>query len=278
MTKESEVKISADGIFISCSRGPTPIWEFHPDDVTSVGIYREDGQSHEVVATLNRDFDVLEGTSGLEELNERLSKQLKVDLAVDIEGSSSPSGVVLWPAHLAGSALWEFYILGRDGLASYVSPDTPNAIRNLSRPVCREMARFARPRLPEGFPKALIDRGFTYRGDIGWCQHDAVMAAEWLHDKGAAIVDAELWLVKDAVVHPNIEAAAGPASYHYWTTTQPCETWQEFLDRSFSEAVGFVRQFRRPEDATEAIKQEVRFCFSWVWKEWLEENRFRFPT
>jgi hypothetical protein len=62
MIGDSEVKISAEGIFVSGSQGPSRLWEFHPDDVTSVGVYRGDGQMHEVIATLNRDFDVPEGT------------------------------------------------------------------------------------------------------------------------------------------------------------------------------------------------------------------------
>src|SRR6266481_3817390 len=131
MITNSDVKINAEGIFVSCSQGTTRLWEFHPDDVTSVGIYREDGRTHELIATLYRDFDVPEATIGFRELNERLSRELKAKLPLDEERDSSPSGVVLWPSHLAGSPLWEFYILGEDGLASYVSPSTPNASRNL---------------------------------------------------------------------------------------------------------------------------------------------------
>ncbi len=181
MISDSEVKISAEGIFVSGSQGPIRLWEFHPDDVTSVGIYREDGQVHEVFATLNRHFDVREATGGLKELNERLSRELNATLTIDVRHGSSPSGIVLWPSHLAGSPLWEFYVLGEEGLASYVEPGAPNAIRNLSHAVCREMARLAKHRLPDGFPKPLFDRGFFYHGEVGWHRDDAVMAAEWLH-------------------------------------------------------------------------------------------------
>ena len=262
---------------MSCHQGPTRIWEFHTDDVTSVGVYREDGLSHQVIATLNQNFDVPEAMSGWRDLNDRLSRELKAGFTFDVEHGSSPLGIVLWPSHLAGGPLWEFWILEDDGLARYVSPGTPNALRNLSRAVCREMARGAKPRLPEGFPKSLIDRGFIYNGYIGWCKDDAVMAAEWLQEKGGAIVDAELWLVKDAAAQPHIRTTAGPLAYHYWTTTRPLETWQGFAGRSLDEALAFIRQFRWPDDAAEPGEGEVRFCLSWVWKEWLEESEFRFP-
>jgi hypothetical protein len=277
MSNNSEVKISAEGIFVSCSDGPTRMWEFHPDDVTSVSVYREDGQMHELIATLNRDFDVSEATRGLEELNERLSKELKTKLTIDAERASSPFGVVLWPSHLAGSPLWEFYTLGEDGLASYVAPGTPNALRNPCHAVRREMARLAKPRLPEEFPKPLVDRGFAYHGDIGWREDDAAIAAEWLHGKGAAIVDAELWLVKNAVVQPHIQTASGLIAYHYWTTTRPSETWESFANRTLSDTTNFIRRFQWPENSSEPAERDVRFCFSWVWREWLEEDGFKFP-
>jgi hypothetical protein len=105
MSSDSELKISAEGIFVSGSQGPSRLWEFHPDDVVSVGVYCEDGQMHEVIATLNRDFDVPEATSGLTELNERLSRELNATLTIDAEYGSSPSGMVLWPSHLAGNPL-----------------------------------------------------------------------------------------------------------------------------------------------------------------------------
>jgi hypothetical protein len=264
---DSEVKISAEGIFVSGSRGPTRLWEFHPDDVTAVGVYREHGQMHEVIAALIRYFDLSEMTSGLKQLNERLSRELNTKLTINEGHGSSLSGIVLWPAHLAGGPLWEFYVLGEDGLASYVAPCSSNAVRNLSHAVRREMGRIAKHRLPGGFPKPLFDRGFTYHGEVGWYRDDAVMAAEWLHGKGAAIVDAELWLVKNAVVQPHIQTAIGPVAYRYWTAPQPSETWQTFSNRSLGESADFIRQFHWPENAVEVGQQEVRFCLLWVWRE-----------
>jgi hypothetical protein len=269
MISDSEVKISAEGILVSGSQGPSRLWEFHPDDVTSVGIYRGEAQMHEVIAALNRDFDIPVATSGLKELNGRLSRELNATLTIDVEHGSSSSGIVLWPPHLAGSPLWEFCVLAEDGLARYVAPGTPNAVRNLSHAVCREMARLAKHHLPDGFPKPLFDRGFIYHGEIGWYRDDAVMVAEWLHGKGAAIVDAELWLVTNAVVQPHIRTATGTVAYRYWTTTQPSETWEALANRSLSDVAGFIRQFQWPENAAEPVQQEVRFCLSWVWKEWL---------
>jgi hypothetical protein len=131
--------------------------------------------------------------------------------------------------------------------------------------------------LPEGFPKSLIDRGFAYHGDIGWCKDDAVMAVDWLHGRGAAIVDAELWLVKNAVVQPHIRTASGLFAQHSWTTTRPSETWEAFANRTLNDATDFVRRFQWPEDSREPAERDARFCFSWVWREWLEEDGFRFP-
>src|ERR1017187_10557951 len=105
MISDSEVKISAEGIFVSGSQGPSRLWEFHPDDVTSVGIYRRDGQMHEVIATLNRDFDVPEATSGLKELNERLSRELNATLTIDLYHGSAPSDIFPRPSHVAVSVL-----------------------------------------------------------------------------------------------------------------------------------------------------------------------------
>jgi hypothetical protein len=278
VTEKSKMKINAEGIFISCSQGTTEMWEFHPDDVTSVGVYREEGEMHEVIATLNKDFDISEVTSGFEELNVRLRRELKTELAVDPKSALSASGIILWPSHLAGSSLWEFSIIGKDGLASYVSPETPNALRNLSQAVRREMARLAKRQLPAEFPKPLIERAFTYNGEIGWNKDDAVTVAEWLHERGAAIVDVELWLVRKGVPQPHIKTATGLVARHYWTTTRPSETWEAFASRTLNEATTFIRGFHWPEDAAESGEGDVRFCLAWVWKEWLEEYEFRFPN
>jgi hypothetical protein len=277
MTSDSEARIGADGIFVSCFEGHTRLWEFHPQDVTSVGAYTENGRMHEVIVAVNRDFDVPEGTRGFKELNERLSRELKTEIRVDAKNGASPLGVVLWPPHLAGNALWEFFILGEGGLASDVSPDTPNALRQLYKALRREMARYAEPHLPSEFPQSLIHRGFAYHGEIGWYRDDAVLAAEWLRGRGAAIVDAELWLVKNSVVQPHVQTESGILTYNYSTTTKPSETWEAFASRTLNELTAFIRQFRWPGSATEPVEQEVRFRLNWVWKEWLEEDGFSFP-
>jgi hypothetical protein len=212
---DSETKINADGIFLSCSQGQNRLWEFHPEDVTSVGAYSEDGRIHEVIVIVNRQFDVAEGTPGLEELNGRLSKELKSEIKIDSERVTSPFGVVVWPPHLAGNALWEFYIVGKDGLSRKVSPGAPNALRELDRPLIREMRRNAKLHLPSEFPESLVDRGFVYHGEIGWLRDDAVVAAQWLRERGAAIDTAELWLVKNAVVQPHIQGESGILTHRY---------------------------------------------------------------
>lgn len=276
MASDSNARISADGIFVSCFEEQTRLWEFHPEDITSLGVYSENGRIHEVIVAVNRDFDVPEGTQGFRELNERLSRELKAEIRVDAKSGASPCGVVLWPPHLAGNTLWEFIILGEDGLGSDVSPDTPNALRQLYKPLRREMARNAKPHLPSEFPQPLIDRGFAYNGDIGWCEDDAALAVQWFHGRGAAIVSAELWLVKNSVVQPHIKTESGILTYNYSTTTRPSETWEAFASRTLSEVNAFIRQFRWPGNATESVERGVRFQFDWVWKEWLEEDGFRF--
>jgi hypothetical protein len=277
MTSGSELSISAEGIFITCFQGQTRLWEVHPDDITSIGAYFENGRLHEVIVAVIHDYDVAEGTSGLKELNERLSRELETEIRVDSKHGTSPLGVVLWPPHLAGNALWEFFILGKDGLGTGVSPDTPNALRQLYKPLRREMARYAKSRLPVEFPQPLIDRGFAYHGEIGWCIDDAVQAAEWFRGREAAIVAAELWLVKTSVVQPHIQTKSGVLAYNYSTTTLPSETWEAFVSRSSNDATAFIRQFRWPENATEPVEQDVRFSLDWAWKEWLEDDGFTFP-
>src|ERR1700685_1222672 len=109
MASNSEIEVNAEGIFISCSQGQTRLWEFHPDDVTSVGTYSDNDKTHEVIVAVNREYDVGRDTRGIEELNERLSIELKTTIALDAEHQDSRWGTVLWPPHLAGSDLWEFY-------------------------------------------------------------------------------------------------------------------------------------------------------------------------
>src|ERR1700674_2769068 len=277
MATESEAKINSDGIFVSCSQGRERLWEFHPDDVTSVGVYRDDGRMHEVIVTLNRHFDLAEGMSGLKELNERLSAELKTMISIDADGVPSRSGVILWPPHLTGGPLWEFYVVGMDGLWQYVSPDNENAQKTLYRPIHREMARYAKPNLPKDFPEALVARGFAYHGEIGWHKDDALHAAEWLRERGAGIVHAEGWIVKDAAVRPHIQTVSGVVILRYSTTTQPSETWEAFASRTLNEVTAFIRKFRLAEITAESGEHEVRFCLGWVWKDWLEEDGFTFP-
>jgi hypothetical protein len=268
------MSIDAEGILVSCFRGETRIWEFHPDDVTSIGCYRKDSRTNELITTLNKDFEIPDTTKGLKELNERLSRELKTHITIGQQCGSSPFGVVLWPSHLAGSALWEFWTIGKDGLASYVAPETPNALRQLSSAIRREMARFAKP-LPVAFPQTLVERGFIYHGDIGWTKEDAVTAVEWLQGNGAAIVEVEVWFVENGV--PQSHGAGNESACHHWTITQPGETWEAFASRGSNEARAFIRRFRLPEGTGKDASPDVHFHISWVWREWLEEGDFRFP-
>ena len=277
MTSDSGLSISPDGVFITCLQDQTRLWEVHPDDITSIGTYTKNGRMHEVIVAVTHDYDVAEGTSGFTELNERLSRELKTEIRADSKHGASPLGIVLWPPHLAGNPLWEFVILGKDGLGTNVSPDTPNALRQLYKPLRREMVRRAEPRLPTEFPQSLIGRGFAYHGEIGWRVDDAVQAADWFRRREAAIVAADIWLVKNSVVQPHIRTESGNLAYSYSTVTLPSETWEAFVNRSSNEVTAFMRQFRWPENATEPLEQDVRFSLDWAWKEWLEDDGFTFP-
>jgi hypothetical protein len=277
MTSDPEPSISPDGIFITCFQGQTRLWEVHPDDITSIGAYSENGRMHEVIVAVIHDYDVAEGTSGFKELNERLSRELETEIRVDTKHGTSPVGVVLWPPHLAGNPLWEFFVIEDGGFFREVSPDTPNALRELYQPLRREMARNSKPHLPTGFPKSLIDRGFAYHGEIGWLRDDALLAGAWLRDRGAAVVDAELWLVKNAAIQPHIKTTSGIVTYRYSTMPQPSETWEDFANRALNALNTFVCKFQWPESITESGDREARFRLTWVWKDSIEEDGFKFP-
>lgn len=139
------------------------------------------------------------------------------------------------------------------------------------------MARSAKAHPPTEFPQPLIDRGFAYHGQIGWFRDDALLAAEWFRGRGAAIVGAELWLVKNTVVQPHIRTESGVVPYCYSTKTQPSETWEAFANRAFNEATTFIHKFQWPENTTQPVEREVRFCLDWAWKEWIEEEGLEFP-
>jgi len=128
MTSGSELTIGADGIFVTCFQGQRRLWEVHPNDITSIGAYSENEQIPEVIVAVIHGYDVVEGTSGLKELNERLTRELKTEIRVDSTHVTTPLGVVLWRPHLAGNALWEFLTIGKDGLGIDVSPDTPKTV------------------------------------------------------------------------------------------------------------------------------------------------------
>jgi hypothetical protein len=128
------------------------------------------------------------------------------------------------------------------------------------------MARLGKRQLPADFPKHLIDRACTYHGEIAWNKDDAALVVEWLHGRGAAAVSVELWLFKNGAPQPHIKTATGLATYRYWTTTRPSETWEAFASRTLNEATTFIRRFQWPENATESGEQDVRFCLEWVWR------------
>lgn len=176
----------------------------------------------------------------------------------------------MWPPQLAGTPLWEFYAIGSDGLATYLTPT--------HRMLCEVFpTRFSAKR--HDSPSPVSRKAFPnfYLTEVGWYADDAVIAAEWLRERGAAVVDVELWLIANGAVQPHIHTASGPVAYHHWITTLPSETWEQFANRSLSEAKRFMHELNWPENAVEPIYQEPRFCLSWVWKEWLEEDGFKFP-
>ena len=67
-------------------------------------------------------------------------------------------------------------------------------------------------------------------GELGWYTDDAIVVAEWLLGRGAAIDSAELWLAlwlaKNAAVQPHLQASSGVVPDRYSTDTLVSETWE----------------------------------------------------
>jgi hypothetical protein len=87
-------------------------------------------------------------------------------------------------------------------------------------------------------------------GELGWYTDDAIVVAEWLLGRGAAIDSAELWLAKNAAVQPHIQASSGVVPYRYSTDTWASETWELFVHRTLKDLTGFVRRFKWPANTT----------------------------
>lgn len=115
-------------------------------------------------------------------------------------------------------------------------------------------------------------------GELGWYRDDAIVVAEWLLGRGAAIDSAELWLAKNAAVQPHIQASSGVVPYRYSTDTLASETWELFVHRTLKDVTALVRRFKWPANTTGIGRARGPLCLTWVWKNWLEEGSFRFPT
>jgi hypothetical protein len=91
-------------------------------------------------------------------------------------------------------------------------------------------------------------------GKLGWYTDDAIVVAEWLLGRGAAIDSAEpwlaLWLAKNAAVQPHIPASSGVVPYRYSTDTLASETWELFVHRTLKDVTAFVRRFKWPANTT----------------------------
>ena len=76
-------------------------------------------------------------------------------------------------------------------------------------------------------------------GELGWYRDDAIVVAEWLLGRGAAIDSAELWLAlwlaKNAAVQPHLQASSGVVPYRYATDTLASETWEWFVHRTLKD-------------------------------------------
>lgn len=91
-------------------------------------------------------------------------------------------------------------------------------------------------------------------GELGWYRDDAIVVAEWLLGRGAAIDSAELWLAlwlaKNAAVQPHIQASSGVVPYRYSTDTLASETWELFVHRTLKDVTALVRRFKWPANTT----------------------------
>lgn len=86
--------------------------------------------------------------------------------------------------------------------------------------------------------------------ELGWYTDDAIVVAEWLRGRGAAIDSAELWLPKNAAVQPHIRASSGVVPYRYSTDTLASETWELFVHRTLKDVTALVRGFKWPANTT----------------------------
>jgi hypothetical protein len=91
-------------------------------------------------------------------------------------------------------------------------------------------------------------------GELGWYRDDAIVVAEWLLGRGAAIDSAELWLAlwlaKNAAVQPRIQASSGVVPYRYSSDTLASETWELFVHRTLKDVTALVRRFKWPATTT----------------------------
>jgi hypothetical protein len=81
-------------------------------------------------------------------------------------------------------------------------------------------------------------------GELGWYTDDAIVVAEWLLGRGAAIDSAELWLAKNAAVQPHIQASSGVVPYRYSTDTLASETWELFVHRTLKDVTACLAQIQ----------------------------------
>jgi|HubBroStandDraft_6_1064221.scaffolds.fasta_scaffold19646_3 hypothetical protein len=119
-------------------------------------------------------------------------------------------------------------------------------------------------------------------GELGWYRDDAIVVAEWLLGRGAAIDSAELWLAlwlaKNAAVQPRIQASSGVVPYRYSSDTLASETWELFVHRTLKDVTALVRRFKWPATTTGIGRAGGPLLPHLVWKKLAEEGGFRFPT
>ena len=130
------------------------------------------------------------------------------------------------------------------------------------------------PLFPTGLPQRLADAAYV-DGDPAWKQGDCVEVIQWLSGNGLAVLGTELWLVKNGLMHTEIDTVKGPVPFRTNCDPLSHEKWPDYVRRSGELAVKTVEGFRWPEDSRESPDIGVYFNITWTDRQWFRSrNKF----
>jgi hypothetical protein len=178
------LRISPEGLFITCFESGRKQWELHPDDIVAVGFYA-DPEIRQVLVGRGKEHVIPVDTPGVAELNEILERHL--GQPINTPATATREGMTVWPPHLSGCELWTFFQLDKAGFAHPVDSFIPGALNGLSRPLAREQVFSASIPHPIGFPQRLKQSAFVYHGYSSWRTQEAFTVLEWLAQSGISV-------------------------------------------------------------------------------------------